>query len=196
MTFAALRRLAPLAACAAALACAAPPALADVHWVVTGTFDDQGALSGYFNIDADGYLTTFDLTTTAGGTLPGAEYTPENSYIWTGVDAGDYYVDFEPGDKNDLHLQFTYSLSDPIADNPIIGGGQGPSYECANSWSCYVAEGGPVRYLDTGFASAVVVDDVIDRSAAVPEPAAWALMIVGFGMAGGLLRARRRFALA
>jgi hypothetical protein len=30
------------------------------------------------------------------------------------------------------------------------------------------------------------------RDAAVPEPATWALMILGFGMAGGAVRSRRR----
>ena len=32
--------------------------------------------------------------------------------------------------------------------------------------------------------------------AAVPEPASWALMIVGFGALGGMVRARRRAAVA
>jgi hypothetical protein len=32
------------------------------------------------------------------------------------------------------------------------------------------------------------------NASAVPEPAAWALMIMGFGMAGGMVRARRRVA--
>ena len=34
------------------------------------------------------------------------------------------------------------------------------------------------------------------NSAAVPEPASWALMIVGFGAVGGLARMRRRLAAA
>lgn len=39
--------------------------------------------------------------------------------------------------------------------------------------------------------------DVTQISSAVPEPATWAMMIVGFGLAGGALRNRRRpFALA
>jgi len=28
----------------------------------------------------------------------------------------------------------------------------------------------------------------------VPEPAAWAMMVIGFGGVGGLMRQRRRFA--
>ena len=38
--------------------------------------------------------------------------------------------------------------------------------------------------LDTGY-----LDNVLIQS--VPEPAAWALMIVGFGSAGAMLRRRR-----
>ena len=34
--------------------------------------------------------------------------------------------------------------------------------------------------------------EVQGTTGAVPEPASWALMILGFGMAGGLLRARAR----
>ncbi|MDB5423700.1 MAG: hypothetical protein JWQ29_1116, partial [Phenylobacterium sp.] len=32
----------------------------------------------------------------------------------------------------------------------------------------------------------------VDRDSTVPEPASWALMILGFGMAGGMLRRRER----
>ena len=41
-------------------------------------------------------------------------------------------------------------------------------------------------------------DGVISFSplAAVPEPAAWALMIMGFGGVGAMVRARRRLAVA
>ena len=45
----------------------------------------------------------------------------------------------------------------------------------------------------TGNATDLVVTR-FDPSAAVPEPAAWALMIAGFGLAGARLRARRRLA--
>ena len=36
------------------------------------------------------------------------------------------------------------------------------------------------------------VDNLAGRHGGVPEPATWALMIMGFGMAGGLMRAQRR----
>jgi len=41
-----------------------------------------------------------------------------------------------------------------------------------------------------------LLDDVKLDIGAVPEPATWALMIGGFGMAGGMLRRRRAAAAA
>src|ERR1700744_1833699 len=88
------------------------------------------------------------------------------------------FVDFQPLYQNDLRLQFTNDLSVPGGINPIV---IGPSYECVNSWNCGTLQDGPTRYLVSGSASARIVPD-----GSVPEPAAWALMIVGFGMTRGL----------
>lgn len=38
------------------------------------------------------------------------------------------------------------------------------------------------------------VDDFVTNSLAVPEPASWVMMLVGFGMIGGIARYRRRTA--
>lgn len=54
------------------------------------------------------------------------------------------------------------------------------------------------RYLDTA-TTRHVADFAPDNStftASVPEPAAWALMITGFGLSGGMLRRRSRLAAA
>ena len=45
--------------------------------------------------------------------------------------------------------------------------------------------------LDTGPPSAMRVDNLAGTAAVVPEPATWALMILGFGSAGAVLRRRR-----
>lgn len=46
---------------------------------------------------------------------------------------------------------------------------------------------------DGNLPSAVVLDAVqVTGAAAVPEPAAWAMMVMGFGLAGTALRTRRR----
>jgi hypothetical protein len=182
---------------AAALAGAASPALADITWTVSGTFNDGGQLSGWFTLNVYDYLSDYDLTTTAGSIVdPGVEYTPANSY-WSN---GAFYLDVQPGYFGALNLAFVDTLAVPEAHNALVTIDPGPpapvvpqfpatfSYECVQSWSCYLATGGPTRYIADGFASA--------RGSAAPEPAAWALMIVGFGLAGGLLRTRRRTILA
>ena len=47
--------------------------------------------------------------------------------------------------------------------------------------------------LDGANADLVVLDDFLfGEPTAVPEPATWAMMILGFGLIGGVLRARRR----
>lgn len=173
-------RLAPIFASAAVFAALAAPvaARADVTWLVSGLFDDGGTLSGFFNINVYGYLEGYDLTTTTGGAVSGFEYTPLNSYFSNDV----FYVDAQPGYAGDLHLQFTTPLTTHSANNPIIGGEDGPSYECVQSYSCYVNQGGTTRYLTSGFAS----------SGAVPEPGVWLLMLGGFGGVGALLRHARR----
>lgn len=66
---------------------------------------------------------------------------------------------------------------------------------------------GPVAFLsgvnelrfvvtDTGAPGALLVTDLVGTAAAVPEPATWAMMIIGFGAMGSAIRStrRRRFA--
>ena len=63
-----------------------------------------------------------------------------------------------------------------------------------NSYSCYQAKGGPVRYLTEGFAASGGVNSlsrVLGSDRSIPEPSTWALMIAGFGLAGASLRRRR-----
>jgi hypothetical protein len=163
-----MTRLSITAALAAASIFATSAAVADVHWVVAGTFDDGTTLSGYFNIDTYGYLGTYDLTTRAGPVLAASIY--ENDSTAQGVSS----VDFQPTYTQDLHLDFANPIGVAAPSDPLLI----TSYECVNSYGCAGASGGDRRYLVSGFASA-------------PEPAAWALMLVGVAGLGLSLRARR-----
>jgi hypothetical protein len=153
----------------------ANPAKADVVWSVNGTFQDGGTVSGTFTINVYGYLSDFDLKTTAVGPFSGFEYTPLTSYYATGT----FYVDAQPGYFGDLHLQFVSNLGNPSPNNPIVGGVYGPSYECVGSWSCYVPQGGFTRYIDKGFASSGG-SDAAPAVASVPETSTWAMLLIGF----------------
>ncbi len=189
------KMLGAFAAAATMALAAAAPASADVHWTVSGVFQDGGTLTGWFNINVYGELGAFDLFTQGGG-FSDFEYTSADptDYTKAGSHGGPpfypyiapYFVDFQPGYHQDLHLVFDKPLDTQSANNPLIVGNPGPSYECIKSYSCYIPSidyGGSVRYLSEGTASA-------------PEPAAWALMIGGFGLAGAALRARRKLAAA
>jgi len=198
-TFEIARRLVAIAGCAAALGLAATPAASTpqllTHWTVNGVFDDGGTLTGGFDVDIYGYLGDFDLKT-SGGSLTPFEYTPATAYYGgsgtvPGPDYNTYvapfYFDVEPGYAQALHLVFQSPLNDPIGANVLLGGFQGPSFECQNSYSCYVPQG-DIRYIASGSAKA--------DGAAVPEPAAWALMLTGFAGLGAMLRRARRQTLA
>ena len=52
------------------------------------------------------------------------------------------------------------------------------------------------QVADTPWATQIVVNAIGGTGGAVPEPASWALMIGGFGMAGAALRRRRAVAVA
>jgi hypothetical protein len=174
-----LARLAFGAAVALTGAVAIPAAAdASVIWDVTGTFSDGTALTGSFTTDVYGYVQTWDLFTQANGPFSALEYNPSTSYRASGFN----FVDFQPGYQGDLHLEFADNLTIPSPHNFIV---DAASFECQNSYSCYIPDVGPTRYLTGG---------VADFASTVPEPATWVMLILGFGMTGSALRlaARRR----
>jgi len=108
----------------------------------------------------------------------------------------------------------TYQLSFDYSHNPGIGGASalvsvaGGSFQIANNdaadgWLHYsgtfLATGANTTLsfdnLTGGGNAGVYLDNVSVTGGAVPEPATWALMLTGFGLAGATLR-RRQFALA
>jgi len=154
------------------------PATADaaVIWNVAGTFSDGTALTGSFTTDVYGFVQTWDLFTQANGSFSAFEYNPSTSYLGS----GNFFVDFQPNYQGDLHLEFADDLTVPSPHNFIV---DAASFECQDSYSCFVPAQGPTRYLTGGAA---------DFAATVPEPATWALLILGFGLTGASLRRSRR----
>jgi len=74
----------------------------------------------------------------------------------------------------------------PLASNSGLG-----SYSFT-----FTTTGGALNITQTGPSNQQgnVIDDI--KVSAVPEPTTWAMMIVGFGVAGAMVRSRRKLALA
>jgi len=55
----------------------------------------------------------------------------------------------------------------------------------------YTFEAGVRDAVDPGYSSQLIIDNITVTAAAVPEPASWALMLLGFGGIGAAIRRRR-----
>jgi len=156
-------------------ATAGSAAQADVRWFVTGTFDDGASLSGWFDINQYGFLSGAKFWTGTGSTFTGKVYASpgmpaNNDDVFVGI----YPDAYEHG----LELRFTTDLNVGVTSNALLT----TSLECRNDFctpgrSLY-------RYVTSGYATT-------EALFAVPEPESWALLIGGFALAGGTLRARR-----
>jgi hypothetical protein len=164
-----------VALAAAALAFSAPVAAQATTVFISGSFVGGGTVSG--NISFGSGL-TFDLTTT-GGPYGGFTYTSANPL--DGVSG--YYppptfsINFtqDVGEPSTLHLALAndlFSESDGNTD-PLLSS----SYECVNSFVCPNSEA-----QFAGFSLRNVV----------PEPATWALLMMGVGAIGAGLRFARK----
>jgi hypothetical protein len=169
-----------LAAMVAAGALATPLAAnADTLWSVDATFTDGASLTGYLDFNVYGYISKWDLKTTAGSgysafdfssSIPGVIAPSQNTVA---ADSFTFYNG--PTYTGDvLTLIASKPFNAPSSGNVLLD----TSYESVN----YDAT--PARYL--GAATAL----------GAPEPAAWAMMLVGVAAIGAGLRRRRGVALA
>ncbi|MGZ3377959.1 MAG: PEPxxWA-CTERM sorting domain-containing protein [Phenylobacterium sp.] len=131
---------------------------------------------GHSLFDSQGKITlTFDAT--ALGALPTAA-----GLVWTD---GLNPIVFEAFDQNGVSLG---TLVGNSADNSFAGGtSEDRFYGVTNT--------GGISKLIISDESGIEIDHVqygVAARGGVPEPAAWALMLIGFVGAGGALRARRR----
>jgi hypothetical protein len=157
----------------AATAMISTAAQADVHWYVSGTFDDGATITGTFDINQYGFIANPDLTT-SDGLFTGMAYT--SASVSTNNTTTSLTFDYNSY-KNEMQLYFTGDLNVGTAYNAMLIS----SKECRNN---YCGSGGDTRLLTSGFAS-------INPISNVPEPASWALMIAGFGLTGAATRRAR-----
>lgn len=136
-----------------------------------GTFSDGATFDGTFEYDpVTKAFGSYSVTATAGN-LPAITYTGANSGAYSGGGAGpNNFILFL--DNGSRYFNFSFL-------SPLVEGTQAinvaSSYDCNNC--------GTFRRVTAGSVSSV---------AAVPEPATWAMMLLGFGAIGASMRRRRR----
>jgi len=152
----------------------AGPALAGpLTWTLSNvTFDDGGTASGSFTYDADtNTLNNWAITTTGGSTLGGATYdSVSNPYGFT-LSNADFFFGANGSLNPYLRLGTTSGLTNAGGTVALLTGFS--SYECTNCGAYRLVTGGSVT---TG---------------SVPEPAAWAMMVAGFGLVGFAARRQK-----
>ena len=183
-----LRTMMLFAAAAFVFGCGAPVANASaITWTFSGVgFDDGGTLSGQFTVGTDPGSqfieynnlwgnTDYSILSTAGSSpnylgyqLPGSVYTGPNNTN-PQIDPTKKTVDFYSNGSSYagifLELTFANALTSG-GPNSIVSG-----FECGVGWGCPSANSGatPTRYINS-----------VGVTSAVPEPATWAMMILGF----------------
>lgn len=156
---------------------------ATVNWTLSANIplSDGGILNGVFGINEYGYTngTFYDLQTSGGSPAYAQHYTTAINASNPNVLTVEFYAP-SPAYSSSLTLVFQFSLLDPIANNPIVGGIGGPSFEC-EGYSCTENN---TRYVLAGYASANGL------GSEVPLPATLPLFVSGAGVLA--LVARRR----
>lgn len=173
------------------------------------TFSDFNGGSTY-NYDAgnDGSVNVRFTGQSFGNSGPGDQMYVTQSGLEGGVVAGDdVRVDFLTGAINSIGFGFAISQTSPVAnalsfnifgsDNSLLAGGTFAAFDTPFTF----AEGfaslnflGTASYATINFQNAnnrFLVDNFTVVSA-VPEPSAWAMMLLGFGGIGAAMRKRRR----
>ncbi len=150
-------------------------------WDITSlTFEDGGTATANFDVDVYGYLSGGALaataTTTAGTILPGDTY--DYTIVAASISNSGKTVTFYSstlGYEGFLSLTFIdpVTTGTPGVDPVRVGAGPGASYEC-DVWGCAT---GSIRYFQ-----AAPVDG--GYPTAVPEPATWVMMGLGFAGLG------------
>jgi len=169
-------------------------AKADIVFTLSNVeLTDLTFLNGTFSLNSFGYIAgppfgaAYSVTTTS-GTLPGNAYASGqipsaeiNNPTNTIVTFQEYLPVGSPNTVDVLQLTFAGTLG--LGNNTLLGGSDGPSWECIG-FSC--PTNGPIRHvLDAEV-------NVVGTAPAVPEPSTWAMMILGFLGIGLMAHQRRR----
>jgi hypothetical protein len=158
-----------------------------ILWTLqNATFNDNGTASGHFEYNnVTGAYFDIDITTTAGSILPGNTYTA-----------------FSPASvPRDWGFGALVSPSSTLPGDPVLDVDTSTSFASPGTVLIGIPPGNPSFSTAEGVIASNGVDFIPDRSlsgsvvgvgVAVPEPATWAMLLVGFGTLGFMMRGMRR----
>jgi hypothetical protein len=145
------------------------------YTLADGYFTDFGTFYGTITVDNTTMVTTFDVTTTSGNELPGDVYTSTSPDITV---TPSYHQFVFNDSANDTELALNFS---GYEDNLTLDFG----------FEEHLPSGSPSRDIYIGDLDVTTMNEPVNT---VPEPAAWAMMLVGVAFAGAALRRRGRIA--
>ena len=139
-----------------------------ITWTLTGfALDDGGSAFGSFQVNTVTHqITAWDITTTAGTTLPGYHYSsalPNQNF--SNYSASSVIVDDAAANGNEIEFTFNDSFGTPSANNTIFPAG---SYEFERSTNSY-------RFPTAGAA------DAFANPGPLPGGGLLSYLIAGFG---------------
>lgn len=157
----------------------------DVEFVGTGslwnTYLYAGNAGWYMNGGGTGY---HKISLTGGGTFTGIQFLAGSGYGNAGYS---FAYDLRLGG-----VSVGSGIGGVVGDPLVAYGLSGATFDEVRLQNGTYSS----ATVNPGDYEALALDNIEIGTAAVPEPAAWALMIVGFGMVGAAARSRRRVAIA
>jgi hypothetical protein len=141
------------------------------YTLTNGIFTDFGTFHGTITVDNTTMVTTFDVTTTAGNEQSGDVYTSTSPSI-TVTPSFHQFVFDDSANNTELALDFT---------------GNGDNLDLSSGFEEDVPSGSNGRYVYSGDLDVTTMSEPVNT---VPEPASWAMMLVGVAFAGAALRRR------
>ena len=201
-----------LAGAVAAISALLATAPAQAGVISFAEFDDLGGGPGatFFDVaSADGWTAGVGTIEIQHNNVAGLAYSGSNlveldsnsnSTMFLNLAAGTYTVDYFYSPRPNVSANsngITLSIGATLLDGVTAAGGGGTTWSQRSV--TFTTNGGPLTFAAVGTSDSLggYLDNItVSTAGGVPEPASWALMICGFGLAGAALRNRARIAAA
>jgi hypothetical protein len=138
------------------------------------------------------HLFTYKFAADADGVL---DFTLQSFFSGRELDVGNWVfgaVDLSHPEHNVVDQTFGYNGGNSLQISDSLSLQAGDTYELVLRAFGSTFDNGQVPGFSDAHESGVFNWSITSESAAVPEPEAWALMLLGLGSTGAMLRAHRR----